>query len=161
MIVLRAMTQEDVSGVMEIEETVCEFPWTASIFSDCIKVGYSCFVHADSETNEVLGYGLLSVAANEAHILNLCVKPKVQHQGLGRKMMLHLIETSKRLGAKSVYLEVRVSNYKAISLYRQLKFIQIGERKEYYPAKDGREDAMVFSMSFGELLETHEDRFQR
>ncbi len=145
MIVIRPMQQDDVEGVMEIENTVCEFPWTDSIFSDCIKVGYGCWVL--SENNRVLGYGLLSISAAEGHILNLCIRPSHQRLGLGRRMMEHLIKQGIYLGAESIFLEVRVSNQGAFDLYRKLGFIHVGERKDYYPAKDGREDALVLSLS--------------
>lgn len=146
MIVVRRMQQEDVEGVMLIENIVCEFPWTPSIFSDCIKVGYGCWVL--SEKNKVLGYGLLSVSAGEGHILNLCISPERQRQGLGKRMMLHLIKECQRQRCDSVYLEVRVSNARAFELYKQLGFVQISERKDYYPATNGREDALVLSLSF-------------
>lgn len=150
MIVIRPMQQDDVDAVMEIENAVVEFPWTASIFSDCIKVGYGCWVL--SENNLVIGYGLLSISDAEGHILNLCMKPSHQRQGLGRRMMEHLIKQGKYLGAKSIFLEVRVSNQGAFDLYRKLNFVHIGERKDYYPAKDGREDALVLSLS---LIDEH------
>jgi ribosomal-protein-alanine N-acetyltransferase len=151
MIVIRPMQQDDVEGVMIIENAVCDFPWTDTIFSDCIKVGYSCWVL--SENNEVLGYGLLSVSAGEGHILNLCIKPSHYRLGLGTRMMKHLIKQGKYLKADSVYLEARISNQKAIDLYHKLGFIQIGERLDYYPAKDGREDAYVLSLSLKEPIE--------
>jgi len=146
MIVVRRMQQEDVDGVMVIENVVCEFPWTPEIFRDCIKVGYGCWVL--SENNQVLGYGLLSTSAGEGHVLNICISEEQQGKGLGKRMMLHLLKECKRLACESVYLEVRVSNYRAIQLYKQLGFTQIGERKDYYPAKDGREDALVLSLPF-------------
>lgn len=145
MIIIRPMQQDDVEGVMEIENVVCEFPWTANIFSDCIKVGYGCWVL--SEDNKVLGYGLLSLSAGEGHVLNLCIKPSHHHQGLGTWMMKHLINQTRRQAAGSIYLEVRVSNQHAIDLYHKLGFTQIGERKDYYPARNGREDARVLSLS--------------
>lgn len=145
MIVIRPMQQEDIDGVMEIENVVCEFPWTASIFSDCIKVGYGCWVL--SEQNNVVGYGLISVSAGEGHVLNVCVKPSHQRRGLGDRLMRHLVKQAKYLSAQSVYLEVRVSNQGAIELYKKLGFVHIGERKDYYPAKDGREDALVLSIN--------------
>jgi len=153
MIVIRPMQQDDVDGVMEIENVVCEFPWTASIFSDCIKVGYGCWVL--SENNQVVGYGLLSISDGEGHILNLCIKPSHQRLGLGRRMMEHLIKQGKFLGADSIFLEVRVSNQGAFDLYRKLGFVHVGERKDYYPAKDGREDALVLSLV---LNEKHENK---
>lgn len=146
MTIIRAMQQKDIEGVMAIEEVVCDFPWTYSIFSDCMKVGYSCWALEDQE--EIVGYGLLSVAANEGHILNLCIKPERQRQGLGRRMMQHLIEQAKKLEAQSVYLEVRVSNHGAFDLYQKLGFSVIGHRKDYYPHIDGREDALVLELIF-------------
>lgn len=146
MIIIRKMQQADVESVMGIEQEVVDFPWTYSIFSDCIKVGYGCWVLEDEE--EVVGYGLLSVAAAEGHILNLVIKPDRQHQGLGRRLLMHLVEQAKKLNTKSVYLEVRRSNDIAYDLYIKTGFIVIGERKDYYPALDGREDALVLELSF-------------
>ena len=127
MIIIRKMQQADVESVMGIEQEVVDFPWTYSIFS---------------------GYGLLSVAAAEGHILNLVIKPDRHHQGLGRRLLMHLIEQAKTLKAMSVYLEVRRSNEIAYDLYIKTGFIVIGERKDYYPALDGREDALVLELSF-------------
>jgi len=154
-ITIRRMRSEDVDGVMLIEERVMEFPWTHNIFSDCIKVGYGCWVITDSDTvvdinkdtPEIIGYGLLSMAANEAHILNFCIKPERQNQGLGKSLMQHLIGQAKLLNAKSVYLEVRLSNNIAYDLYIKLGFKVIGNRKDYYPATNGREDAIVLERS--------------
>lgn len=146
MIILRRMRQEDVEGVMNIENVVCEFPWSASIFSDCIKVGYSCWVL--DEAGVIVGYGLLSMSAGEAHILNICIKPENQRQGLGLRLMNHLIKQCRFLNADSVYLEVRMSNHGAYDLYTKLGFKQISIRKDYYPATEGREDAKVLSLSF-------------
>lgn len=145
MIVVRRMQQEDVEGVMLIENDVVEFPWTPSIFSDCIKVGYGCWVV--SENNLVLGYGLISVSAGEGHILNICIQRSQHRKGLGERMMQHLLKEARRLNCDSVYLEVRVSNAGAIELYKKLNFVQVGERKDYYPAKNGREDALVLSLN--------------
>ncbi len=146
MITLRAMQQNDVAGVMKIEEVVMDFPWTYGIFSDCIKVGYSCWVLEDEE--EIIGYGLLSMGADEAHILNVSIQPERQRQGLGRRMMQHLMEQAKLLNAASVYLEVRVSNHHAYDLYKKLGFTVIGHRQDYYPAIGGREDALVLEYRF-------------
>jgi ribosomal-protein-alanine N-acetyltransferase len=146
MIIIRKMQQADVESVMAIEQDIVDFPWTYSIFSDCIKVGYGCWVLEDEE--EIVGYGLLSVAATEGHILNLIVKSGRQHQGLGRRLLMHLIEQAKILNATSVFLEVRRSNTIAYDLYIKTGFIVIGERKDYYPAFDGREDALVLELSF-------------
>jgi len=146
MIILREMRQEDVAGVMQIEEVVSIFPWTYGIFSDCIKVGYSCWVFSDED--EVIGYGLFSIAASEAHILNLGIKPARQGQGLGRRMLEHLLKEAQAEKAISAYLEVRVSNEIAFHLYQKMGFTVIGHRKDYYQAANGREDASVLEYVF-------------
>ncbi len=155
MIIIRRMQQEDVEGVMAIENVVCEFPWTASIFSDCIKVGYGCWVLDDA--GSVVGYGLLSVSGGEGHILNICIKPDYQKKGLGLRMMQHLIKQCRFADSDSVYLEVRVSNHGAQHLYTKLGFLQISERKDYYPATNGREDALVLSLNLKENVENKEN----
>jgi len=145
MINIRPMREEDIGGVMIIENEVCDFPWTPGIFSDCIKVGYTCSVL--EENDEILGYGLLSVTAGEGHILNICLQPKRQRQGLGTRLMKHLLEQAQILKSDTVYLEVRVSNKGAYDLYRKLGFNVVGHRKDYYPSTTGREDAIVLAKS--------------
>lgn len=144
MTVIREMQQEDVDGVMVIEREVVEFPWTPNIFSDCIKVGYSCWVIDDSQ--QVVGYGLMSLSGVEAHILNICIQGASQRKGLGRQMMLHLINEAKKLNADSVFLEVRPTNSGAFRLYKNLGFKIVGRRKDYYPAQNGREDALILEL---------------
>ena len=146
MITLRPMQEEDVAGVMEIETIVTPAPWSYGIFVDCIKVGYYCWVYEDD--GEIIGYGLFSVGSAEAHILNLAIKPEHQRQGLGRRMLEHLLAEARLLQVKSAYLEVRVSNHGAFDLYQKVGFILIGHRKDYYQTLDGREDALVLEYTF-------------
>jgi ribosomal-protein-alanine N-acetyltransferase len=139
----REMTAEDVSAVMDIELSVYSYPWTEGIFKDCIRVGYNCWVYVLDD--ELIAYGLVSVAAGEAHILNLCVSPEVQGQGMGKQMLHKLMEQAEIRGADSIFLEVRESNVVAQNLYEQEGFNRIGLRKAYYPSDEGREDALVFA----------------
>ena len=139
----RSMLFEDVPEVMEIEEAVYTHPWTPGIFRDCIRVGYQCFVYEVDE--QIQAYGLISIAANEAHILNLCVAPGCQGQGLGRLMLHKLMDVAEEQHVDSVFLEVRESNLGAIALYEKEGFNKIGVRKNYYPSEDGREDALVLA----------------
>jgi ribosomal-protein-alanine N-acetyltransferase len=97
------------------------------------------------DNNEILAYGLVSVAANEAHILNLCVSPHAQGQGLGKRMLHKLMQLAEARDADCVFLEVRVSNSIAQNLYEQEGFNRIGVRKGYYPSSEGREDALVYA----------------
>jgi len=137
------MLFEDVPAVISIEESVYKHPWTEGIFCDCIRVGYNCFVYEESDV--IQAYGLISIAADEAHILNICVAPELQGKGLGKRMLYKLLDTAEQKAVESVFLEVRVSNQVAIQLYEQEGFNQIGVRKDYYPADDGKEDALVFA----------------
>jgi len=139
----RPMQYDDVAAVLEIEKLIYTHPWTEGIFNDCIRVGYNCWVY--EECDQVQAYGLVSVAANEAHILNLCVHPSSQGQGLGKRMLYKLIQLAEEQEANSIFLEVRISNQVAQNLYEQEGFNRLGVRKAYYPSNEGREDALVFA----------------
>ncbi|WP_372696449.1 ribosomal protein S18-alanine N-acetyltransferase [Immundisolibacter sp.] len=141
---LRAMTVADVAAVAAIEQRAypAPQPWSAGIFRDCLRVGYLCQVL--ELDGAVAGYGILSIAAGEAHLLNVCVAPELQGRGLGRVLVLHMLDLADRFKAHTVYLEVRPSNAVARALYKSLGFRRIGVRKSYYPALPGdvREDAL-------------------
>lgn len=139
----REMKLADVAEILAIEQSVYTNPWTSGIFQDCIRVGYNCWVYL--EQNEIIAYGLVSVAVGEAHILNVCVAPNHQGQGLGRLMLNKLIQLAEERMADSIFLEVRESNLVALNLYDEEGFNRIGLRKNYYPLLDGREDALVFA----------------
>jgi len=137
------MHMEDVDEVMEIETSLYDFPWTKSIFSDCIQVGYSCWTYKQSY--QIQAYGVLSAGAGEAHILTLCVRKKFQRQGLGKLVLEHLIDLAKDHRTEVILLEVRPSNTAAVHLYQKYGFNEVGSRKGYYPAKNGREDALIMA----------------
>ncbi len=141
---IRPMLDEDLEAVHGIEQRAYEFPWSVSIFSDCLRVGYCCWV---LETDTALaGYGIMSVAVEESHILNVCVAPEARRQGFARAMMSHLLFTGAEHGARIAYLEVRPSNAGALKMYIDLGFRHVGTRRAYYPAHKGREDAFVLSL---------------
>lgn len=142
--VIRVMTEADLDDVLVIERRCYPFPWTPGIFRDCLRVGYSCWV-LEQET-QIRGYALMSFGAGEAHLLNVCVDPFHQSQGLGRGLVEHVIRQARRLGNDRLFLEVRPSNEAAKRLYERLGFSLIGRRKDYYPAEQGREDAHVYSL---------------
>lgn len=143
---LRPMAADDLDRVVEIEDRAYPFPWTEGIFRDCLSVGYSSWVVA-GPGDEMLGYALMSMGAGEAHILNLCVEPAYHHQGIGRFLLSHLMEIARAAGMELMLLEVRKSNTAAIGLYRAAGFHKLGVRKGYYPARDGREDALLLGHS--------------
>ncbi len=142
---LRPMTVDDLERIMVIEPRAYEFPWSEGIFRDCLRVGYCCWCY--EENNELLGYGVMSVAAGESHILNLTVRPDSQRKGIGRKLMKNFIQLARRHHAETLMLEVRPSNDSAIKLYESMGFNEISRRHNYYPANGGREDALIFALS--------------
>ena len=147
---LRPMRDTDVSALMEVETEAYHFPWTAGIFHDCLRVGYSCWVV--SQHNPVDSYGIMTVGAGECHILNVCVRPALQSSGLGRFMMDHLLELAGEYKADTAFLEVRPSNKPAIHLYESMGFNQVGVRRDYYPAAQGREDALILAKTLSYRL---------
>jgi len=145
-IFFRDMIESDLATVIEIEKEGHRYPWSQGIFQDCVRVGYYCPVLIKND--EIVAYGVMSVAAGEAHIFNVCVAPKFRRQKFGQQVMQHLLNTAKAKKSKSVFLEVRPSNQIAINLYGKLGFIEVGTRKNYYPADSGREDAVIMAMDF-------------
>jgi len=140
---LRPMAVVDLDVVIDIETRAYPKPWTVGIFRDCLRVGYDGWII--EEGGVVAGYGLLSIAAGEAHLLNLCVDPERQGHGLGRRLLELLLRRAIRRDTHTVFLEVRASNTRALKLYNAAGFAEVGHRKDYYPDGLLREDAVVLS----------------
>ena len=140
-IVIRAMRGNDVAEVVAIERASYQFPWSEGIFRDCLRVGYVCRVV--TLARQVMAYGVMSFGAGEAHILNLCVGESYRCHGVGRRLLGSLVERAAAAGMADAFLEVRPSNTAAIRLYLALGFEQVGMRRGYYQAANGREDAAV------------------
>lgn len=140
---LRAMRAADLPAVLEVEQSAYEFPWTLDIFRDCLRVGYDCYVLEGPDG--LVGHGIMSVAAGECHLLNICVHPLYQRRGLGRALVEFLLARARAKGARTALLEVRVSNRVAYRLYTRLGFHEVGMRRGYYPARVGREDAILLA----------------
>ena len=143
---MRPMNEDDLAQVLSIEESIYSFPWTRGIFRDCLFVGYSCWVYEKDE--QVIAYSILSIAADEAHILTVVVAPEHQGKGVGRMMMTFMMDVARTRFVDKVFLEVRPSNERAIALYTSMGFKEVGVRPGYYPAEGGREDAIVLSIEF-------------
>ena len=138
---IRPMMEIDLPEVAVIEQHSYAFPWSENIFRDCLRVGYTC--RALDMAGQIIGYGVMSLGAGEAHILNVCVSEQFRCVGFGRRLLEHLLERASAAGVAEAFLEVRPSNLSAIRLYQHLGFEQIGIRRGYYQAPDGREDAIV------------------
>ncbi len=140
---MRPMQESDVEEIMAVERLAYEFPWTIGNMRDCLKSGYCCWVY--SQDKRIIGYAVMSVAVGEANILNLCIHPDMQGQGLGRKLMDQMLMLARQQQADTVFLELRASNRAASTLYDAVGFNEMGVRQNYYPAKKGREDAILMA----------------
>jgi len=141
----RRMRVADLPEVSRLEKSLYTFPWSLGNFRDSITAGYDCWTVTHGEA--VIGYAVLMVALDEAHLLNLAIASEWQSQGVGRAFLGHMIEVARDAGCQIVYLEVRPSNVGARHLYRTAGFQQIAIRPDYYPALTGREDALFLGLT--------------
>jgi ribosomal-protein-alanine N-acetyltransferase len=142
---LRPMTEADLPRIHRIELASYDYPWSLGNFRDSMQAGYSTWVReAGYEVGgEVIGYYVMTAAAGEAHLLNMTIAPSWRRHGLGRELLAHCLVAAREHGADCVFLEVRPSNLAALTLYRSIGFVELALRRNYYPARDGREDAVI------------------
>lgn len=140
---IRTMSYSDLKQVIAVEKKSYPHPWTLGIFRDCLRVGHNAWVMTLDK--EVIGYAIIMLSPGEAHILNICIDPDYQTKGLGRYLLRHLIKITNQTDIDMVLLEVRRSNTIAQLLYQSEGFHELGVRKAYYPAEDGREDAIILA----------------
>jgi ribosomal-protein-alanine N-acetyltransferase len=137
------MRAEDIIGVVTVEHASYPYPWSRRIFEDCLRAGYCCLV---AETGRgIVAHGIMLAAADEAHILNICVHPGARRVGIAWHLLHELLEIAYNSGMATAFLEVRPSNTGAIDLYERAGFHRVGQRRGYYPAAFGREDALVMA----------------
>lgn len=154
---VRPMVRSDLGTVSRIEKRAYEFSWNRGLFKDCLNAGYCCQVL--EQAGEVVGYGILSVALDEAHLLNLCIAPDWQGRGLATRLLWHIIELARVYGARTLFLEVRPSNERALRLYTRAGFCEVGNRRDYYPAARGRrEDALIMARQLEPLPRPAHDK---
>ena len=141
---VRPLAESDLDRVLEIELQAYPHPWTRGIFADCLRVGYECW--GLQVGTQLAGYCILTHAAGECHLLNLCVAPQWQRRGLGSILLTHGVRLAVLHGCEKMFLEVRPSNEAGYQLYRKNGFRIVGERPGYYTAGEGREDAIVMQL---------------
>lgn len=143
---LRAMLPADLTEVMHIGRQAYEFPWSIENFASSLASGYLAECLLDADSGALLGYYVAMMGFEEMHLLNITVAPAEQGQGYGRAL-LHLLRVrSQQHEARKLWLEVRVSNPRARQLYESVGFEVVGTRRGYYPARGGREDAIVMGL---------------
>ena len=142
---LRPMAEADLPAVMAIEADIYAFPWSHGNFRDSLAAGYRCRIY-HARGVELIGYSVVMMAADEAHLLNLSIAAARQRQGYGSTLLKRLCDTARGDGARLIFLEVRPSNVGGLRLYERHGFQRVGIRGGYYPAPQGREDALIYSL---------------
>ena len=143
------MNARDIDEIERIEYRIYSHPWKRMTFASSIDSGHSGWVCRVG--GELIGYFVLMWVVDEAHLLNIGVAEKWQGAGFGARLLRHAMVVARHGGAGKLLLEVRLSNERALALYRHFGFCQIGIRRGYYPAADGREDALVLTRVLEEI----------
>jgi len=138
---VRPMTETDLPRIHRIELASYDHPWSLGNFADSLHAGYSMWVREAG--GEVIGYYVMMAAAGEGHLLNLTIAPLWRRHGLGRDLLDHCVARARDHRADCLFLEVRMSNVAAIGLYRGSGFADLAVRRDYYPARGRREDALI------------------
>lgn len=137
------MTAADLDEVTAAEQRIQRFPWTLGHFQDSLAVGHDCWVQR--ENGKLATFAVTMTVVDEVHLLDIGVVPERQRSGLGRVLLEFLCSAARQAGMTRMLLEVRLSNVPAIGFYRHAEFVEIGRRRGYYPAIEGREDAIVMA----------------
>lgn len=141
---LRPMAEADLPAVMAIENAIYAFPWTPGNFRDSLAAGYDCSAYM--RNGELIGYAVVMLASDEAHLLNLSIAAGCQRQGYGGQLLQRLCKVARGQGMRMIFLEVRPSNVAGLRLYARHGYKRVGLRRAYYPAQAGREDALVLGL---------------
>jgi ribosomal-protein-alanine N-acetyltransferase len=145
-----AMGSDDLLEVDAIERDIYHHPWRLGNFQDSLNSGYQCWV-ARNRDGQLIGYFLVMMTPDEAHLLNITVASAFQQCGVGHQLLNQIFAIVRNFGLSAILLEVRPSNLRALAIYRHIGFKQIGLRKSYYPAANQqREDAIVMRLTFTE-----------
>jgi ribosomal-protein-alanine N-acetyltransferase len=139
------MQLTDIDAIMQIEPTIYSHPWTRGNFSDSINSGYSAWMMMQGQN--IIGYALMMLVLDEAHLLNLSIAKNYQKQGFGKMLLEKMCQIAKQYKAANMFLEVRASNIAAITLYENVGFNEMSIRRNYYPAHGGREDAVLMGIA--------------
>ncbi|MDE2593693.1 MAG: ribosomal protein S18-alanine N-acetyltransferase [Burkholderiales bacterium] len=140
------MTEADIPDVMAMESAACLHPvhaWSEDNYRSSMRAGYWVRVRCDAQTGQVVAVCVAMDGVEEMHLLNIAVDRSLHGLGVAQDLMKVLYGLCVQRGALTLWLEVRPSNARAKALYERQGFESVGVRKNYYPAEDGREDAIV------------------
>nr|WP_308808016.1 ribosomal protein S18-alanine N-acetyltransferase [Providencia sp. PROV266] len=142
---MSALKQSDLATAFLIEKLSHDFPWSERVFYG--NQGEKYHNIKISVDNQIVGFAITQCILDEATLFNIAIHPDYQGKGYGRVLMEHLIDDLSSKNVLTLWLEVRESNAAALHLYDKLGFHQVTVRKDYYPAKEGREDALILALT--------------
>lgn len=144
--ILRLLEAADLPAWLAIEHACFPDPWSEQQLTAQLKQARNrCF--GLFELNQLVGFAVFSTVLDEAELLQIAIAPEQQGRGQAAMLLTQSIATLQQAGSVRFMLEVRASNVAAMSLYEKLGFDEDGRRKDYYPAPDGREDAVLMSLT--------------
>lgn len=147
-VTFRRGEESDLAALLQLEREAHAYPWSEAILEDMLTAAKVRCTILEDQQQQMIGFAFVQAVADEASLLNLVIAPARQGQGLGRRLLNHIIDDLlQEKIIESMFLEVRVSNFSAISLYLSCGFVEVGERRDYYPAKHGtRENALMMAL---------------
>ncbi|WP_026702944.1 ribosomal protein S18-alanine N-acetyltransferase [Salibacterium aidingense] len=138
---IRFMEERDIEGILQVEHDSFQMPWTRyAFFNELTNNQFAHYLVAEWK-EEIIGYCGVWLIIDEAHITNIAVHSSFRGYHIGELLLKNVLDMAHAYGARTMTLEVRVSNLIAQSLYKKLGFQPGGIRKNYYT--DNREDALV------------------
>lgn len=139
------LSQLAIADLMAIETACHDFPWSQKTMQTCLAGRYfNGALYADSV---LVGFYIGERAGPDNTLMDICIAPDFQGQGFAKVLLQDFIDRSDNMAAENLFLEVRASNAAAIGLYTKAGFAEVGIRKNYYPSRNGKEDAILMALT--------------
>ena len=143
--IIKRLNECHLAEIMAVENACHEFAWSEKLMASCLSGRYSAYGMFKGES--LIAFYLLEQAGPDLTLMDICVHPSEQGKGLAKVLMMHMKSVINEYKGENIFLEVRASNTSAIALYLASGFVKNGLRKSYYPAGEGREDALLMQYS--------------
>lgn len=143
----KAITPENYDNAFKLQTACHSYPWSRKVFLDCLSEPY--FAEQLYEDDRVVGYFVGLQVSVEATLMDIGIDPDHRQKGLGKALLKRFLLLCNEKQLSEVWLEVRLSNEHAIGMYKNMGFVVVEQRKGYYPASDGKEDALIMKLELG------------